>query len=296
MFKDRIIEAINTNKKIQIVANQSKVKLKDNVDMLDISNYQGVISYYPEELVITVKAGTKLSDLKEILAQNNQILAFEPPDYNNSSIGGSYALALSGSGAYFRGYLRDFVLGIKIIDGKGNELNFGGQMMKNVAGYDVARLLVGSRGRLALITEISFKVLPKVKEQTYMLEISNTAAIKLMNKMASSSLPLSACAYYQDKFYYRLYGDYKRQDAIKTDATIWQILNPLRPKLNANEFLQQTITTSTAKVETNTLAVDWCGVKRYILATKGIKTKKDKNIKIIEEKLKNVFDPYGIFI
>jgi glycolate oxidase FAD binding subunit len=121
---------------------------------LDMSNYEGVIEYYPEELVMTVKAGTTLATIEQVLAQQGQALTFSVDHYYShaDTIGAAYAI---GSPA-----LRDAVLGIKIIDGQGRLLNFGGQVMKNVAGYDVARLLVGSRGKLAVICEISFKVLP----------------------------------------------------------------------------------------------------------------------------------------
>ncbi|WXU00624.1 MAG: hypothetical protein Ctma_1350 [Catillopecten margaritatus gill symbiont] len=119
-----------------------------NSEWLD---YSGVIEYYPEELVITVKASTPIGEIKKQLAQNNQALTFYTKN-DSDSIGGVYA-----NGGQD---ISDSVLGIKIIDGTGEYLNFGGQVMKNVAGYDVARLLVGSKGRLAIITQISFKVLP----------------------------------------------------------------------------------------------------------------------------------------
>jgi glycolate oxidase FAD binding subunit len=121
-------------------------------------DYSGVIEYYPEELVITVKAGTPISEIKKILAKNNQVLTFYTDD--NKSIGSAYATG--------NAKLADSVLGVQLIDGRGDVLNFGGQVMKNVAGYDVSRLLVGSKGRLALITQISFKVMPI----TYVGELS----------------------------------------------------------------------------------------------------------------------------
>jgi glycolate oxidase FAD binding subunit len=119
---------------------------------LDMSNYEGVIEYYPEELVMTVKAGTTLATIEQVLAQQGQALTFPVSNNKTSTIGGAYAIG--------NPELRDAVLGVRIIDGQGRLLNFGGQVMKNVAGYDVARLLVGSRGKLAVICEISFKVLP----------------------------------------------------------------------------------------------------------------------------------------
>jgi len=137
---------------MQIVGNNSQLKSKQT-NTLAMAQYSGVIGYHPEELVMTVKAGTKISELSKILDHKDQALPFTVEECDNATIGGAYAI---GSPA-----LRDAVLGVKIIDGKGQILNFGGQVMKNVAGYDVTRLLVGSRGKLAVICEISFRVLPK---------------------------------------------------------------------------------------------------------------------------------------
>ena len=134
-----------------------------NTEWLD---YAGVVEYYLEELVMTVKAGTTIAELKKQLSKNNQSLTFYTKD-DNVSIGAVYA-----NGGQD---ISDSVLGVQIIDGNGEALNFGGQVMKNVAGYDVARLLVGSKGKLAVITQISFKVLPS----TYVGELS--APIKTDN-------------------------------------------------------------------------------------------------------------------
>ena len=131
----------------QLIKDSDQLTL--GTQMLD---YSGVVSYHPEELVMTVKAGTPIKEITQALAQNNQGLSFYVED-DSQSIGSAYAQGGS--------ELSDAVLGVKIIDGRGDLLNFGGQVMKNVAGYDVARLLVGSQGKLALITEISFKVMPR---------------------------------------------------------------------------------------------------------------------------------------
>ncbi|TEU19274.1 MAG: FAD-binding protein [Gammaproteobacteria bacterium] len=132
---------------LQTLVKQSS-SLHINAEWLD---YAGVVEYYPEELVMTVKAGTSIAELKKQLSKNNQSLTFYTKD-DNDSIGAVYA-----NGGQD---ISDSVLGVQIIDGDGEALNFGGQVMKNVAGYDVARLLVGSKGKLAVITQISFKVLP----------------------------------------------------------------------------------------------------------------------------------------
>ena len=131
---------------------QTLVRASDNLHInTEWLDYAGVVEYYPEELVITVKAGTSIKEIKKTLAKNSQSLTFFVSD-DKSSIGAVYA-----NGGQD---LSDAILGVQIIDGRAELLNFGGQVMKNVAGYDVARLLVGSKGQLALITQISFKVLP----------------------------------------------------------------------------------------------------------------------------------------
>jgi len=137
---------------LQITGNNSQLK-SSLTNTLTMSHYAGLIDYHPEELVMTVKAGTKISDISHILDAKDQALPFTVEASENATIGGAYAI---GSPA-----LRDAVLGVKLIDGKGQVLNFGGQVMKNVAGYDVTRMLVGSKGKLAVICEISFRVLPK---------------------------------------------------------------------------------------------------------------------------------------
>ena len=135
-----------------------------NSTLLD---YSGIVEYHAEELVMTVKAGTPIAQIKKQLKSNNQALSFYT-DNDDVSIGSVYA-----NGAQD---VSDSVLGVQIIDGTGELLNFGGQVMKNVAGYDVARLLVGSKGRLAMVTQISFKVMP----DTYVGKLN--ASVKLENK------------------------------------------------------------------------------------------------------------------
>lgn len=125
----------------------------NNPSYLSLANYAGIVEYFPEELVMTVKAGTTLNAIQQCLAENGQGMPFPIIDDEKATIGGAYAIG--------NALLRDAVLGIKIIDGQGRILSFGGQVMKNVAGYDVTRLLVGSQGKLAVICEISFKVLPR---------------------------------------------------------------------------------------------------------------------------------------
>ena len=130
-------------------------------DLLDTRSYAGIVSYEPTELVVTARCGTPLAEVETTLHENRQMLAFEPPHFGaGATFGGCIAAGLSGPRRAAAGALRDFVLGVKLVDGRGRVLSFGGQVMKNVAGYDVSRLMAGALGTLGVITEVSFKVLP----------------------------------------------------------------------------------------------------------------------------------------
>jgi len=175
---------------------------------LDVTGHRGVVSYEPTELVITARAGSPLAEIEALLAQHNQMLAFEPPYFGpNATLGGAIACGFSGPRRPYAGAARDFVLGVKIINGKGEILKFGGQVMKNVAGYDVSRLMVGSLGTLGVLLEISLKVLPKpAKEITLSFETPADKAIVAMNTWAGRPLPLSAACHTGDTLYIRLSG------------------------------------------------------------------------------------------
>jgi len=181
---------------------------KTKAEILDVSANSGVISYEPTELVITVRAGTTISEINEALATHNQILAFEPPCFATSATaGGMVACGLSGPRRPYVGAVRDFVLGLKCLNGKAEILNFGGQVMKNVAGYDVSRLMTGAMGTLGVLLEVSLKVLPKPDyELTLKGESDVATAIQLMNEWAGQSIPISATSFDDDNIFIRLSG------------------------------------------------------------------------------------------
>jgi glycolate oxidase FAD binding subunit len=131
-------------------------------DKLNVAEHQGIINYEPTELVITARAGIKIKIIEQILADNNQMLAFEPPAFgDNATLGGTIACNFSGPRRAYSGAARDSVLGTKIINGKAEVLSFGGEVMKNVAGYDISRLMAGAMGTLGVLLEVSLKVVPK---------------------------------------------------------------------------------------------------------------------------------------
>lgn len=198
-FEDQIKEAVQSKQVLRITGSGSKDWLGGPLkgSLLSTKDYQGVVSYQPDELVITVKAGTSLAEVEAILAEKNQQFAFEPPHFGkDATIGGMVCAGLAGPGRVSVGNLRDFVLGAKIMDGQGQIMNFGGTVMKNVAGYDVSRLMPASLGTLALLLDVSIKVLPKpAATATLTAQINQAEAIHLMNLLASQPWPLSASAW-----------------------------------------------------------------------------------------------------
>jgi len=180
----------------------------DEGEVLGTRKLTGIVDYQPKELVLTARAGTPLAEIEAALAEQNQMLAFEPPHFGGpATLGGSIAAGLSGPRRPYAGAARDFVLGVRMIDGTGQPLRFGGQVIKNVAGYDVSRLMVGALGTLGLITEVSLKVLPKpAAETTLQFELGEAAAIEKMNQWAGLPLPLSATSWHAGLLTVRLSG------------------------------------------------------------------------------------------
>ena len=195
-FREQIIEAAKQNQVLSIQGGNTKSWYGNpsQSSVLSTRTYQGVLDYQPEELVITACAGTPIAEIESILAKNNQILPFEPPHFgDNATFGGVIAAGLAGPARISAGNLRDFVLGTRLMDGRGEDLSFGGKVMKNVAGYDVSRLLPGSLGTLALLLEASVKVLPKpAATSSLRCRMGAANALKILNEWAGQPLPLNA--------------------------------------------------------------------------------------------------------
>ena len=198
-FREQILAAKKNQAPLSIEGGATKnwYGTPNNFSKLNTTTYRGILDYQPEELVITACAGTPLQEIEMALAQRNQVLAFEPPHFGDkATFGGAIAAGLAGPARISTGNLRDFVLGVRLLDGRGNDLSFGGKVMKNVAGYDISRLLPGSLGTLALLLEASVKVLPKpAASLTLRAMISQAPALKLLNQWAGQPLPLSASAW-----------------------------------------------------------------------------------------------------
>ncbi len=177
-------------------------------NILEMRHHVGVTDYDPSELAITVRAGTRLEDLEALLESKQQILAFEPPQFApNSTIGGVVAAGISGPRRAFSGSIRDAILGVDMINGDGKIVHFGGQVMKNVAGYDMSRLMVRSMGTLGVILSVSLRVLPKPeKEITVVIDASQEESLAYYKQWRMQHLPLTATVWYDDKLTVRLSG------------------------------------------------------------------------------------------
>ncbi len=186
--------------------------------VLDTGGYCGVVAYEPTELYVTARCGTRLAEVESVLAERGQMLAFEPPAQfgcglpenpgeSVATVGGAVAAGLAGPRRQQVGGVRDFILGVKLVDGSGRVLEFGGQVMKNVAGYDVSRLMAGSMGTLGLIAEVTLKVLPRPqRELSLAFEMGEAAALGALGRWAGQPLPLSASFWHEGRLVLRLSG------------------------------------------------------------------------------------------
>ena len=276
-------------------------------EILDTTGLTGITSYEPSELVVTVKAGTPLADLEAALAEKNQCLPFEPPHFEKlwgtaiepidilpkfaraqTTVGGMVAAGLSGPSRASSGGVKDFILGVNMVNGKGEELHFGGTVMKNVAGYDVSRLMAGSMGTLGLITEVSIKVLPVAPaEATLKFECSQTEAINMLNAWGAKPLPLNASCWTAENgigsLYVRLRGAVaaveaavkkmggELQNAASGNATVaadWQSLRNQNMdffKLQGDECLWRLSVPDTAQdLKLGETLVEWHGAQRWV--------------------------------
>ncbi len=175
---------------------------------LEVSGHRGIVRYQPQELILTVRSGTPLAEVEAALAEHGQMLPFEPPYFGpGATIGGTVACGLSGPRRPYSGALRDFILGVSCINGRGEILRFGGEVVKNVAGFDAARLMAGALGTLGVLLEVTFKVLPRPAcDLTLAFEMDAAKAIETLNRWAARPLPISAGSHHGGRLYLRLSG------------------------------------------------------------------------------------------
>lgn len=254
-------------------------------DLLDTRIHSGIVNYDPTELVITLKAGTTLKEAQLVLATRRQYLPFEPPMFGGeevATIGGAIAAGLSGPRRASVGALRDFVLGMRVMDGVGRELKFGGEVMKNVAGYDVSRLMAGSMGTLGVILDVSLKVLPvPMTEATLRIAADQARALELMNQWGGEALPISATCWIDDVLSVRLSGAepavraaQSRLGGVTVDEAqaqiFWKSLRDLQHNFFTCEETLWRLATPSITPElnwTNQALIEWGGAQRWFYST-----------------------------
>ncbi len=272
--------AAASGKKLSIVAGGSKSFVGRNVsgERLDVSGHCGILDYQPAELVLTVRAGTKLTEIAQCLEERQQMLPFEPPDFDGkATIGGTLACDMSGPARPWRGSVRDVTLGVTLINGRGQRLRFGGQVLKNVAGYDVSRLQAGAMGTLGVMTEITLRLLPTpAATATVFCEMDSRAAIKRMNELARLPLPISGAAWLGGSLYLRLEGAERAVTGAlgkvgpefqPGDESIWmRIREQSLTFFEGNASLWRFSVASNAghRIEDQSWLFDWGGAQRWL--------------------------------
>ena len=247
-------------------------------DILDTRAYSGIIDYEPTELVITARCGTPLPEIEAALAARNQMLAFEPPHFGEgATFGGAIASGLSGPRRATSGAVRDFVLGAVLMDGAGQVLTFGGQVMKNVAGYDVSRLLAGSMGTLGLMLQVSSKVLPRPRrEATLRFAMPEIDALRQLNAWGGMPLPVSASCWHDGMLTLRLSGASAAVDAALHDlggdlfpdcAPFWAGVREQQHSFFAGDtplWRLSVPSTTSALILPGTQLIEWGGALRWL--------------------------------
>jgi glycolate oxidase FAD binding subunit len=333
---ERVQSAFAQGEQLNILGNGTKAFMgrAQKGQAFETAGHNGIVSYNPAELVMIARSGTSIAEINNTLAESGQILPCESPLSGNATLGGVMACNQSGPARPWRGGIRDCVLGIRMINGKGEHLRFGGQVIKNVAGYDIARLQAGAMGSLGVLTEISFKVIPKpAAQQTVAVSLPAAEALDKMNAMLAQSLPLSGACWHEGKMYIRFSGANQavraavqtyKDDALSDDLEFWTHLGEktldffsqdkplwrfsIRP--TAQHFLPE-----------GDWLIDWAGAQRWLIGDYPIEELRefakasggqvelyrggDRNSEVMPQpdpatkllltRLKQSFDPKGIF-
>lgn len=336
-LQQQVHNAINAGTALAIRGSNSKHFLGRVADgeVLPLSEHRGMIEYDPRELVLTARAGTPLTEIESALAEAGQMLTFEPPHFGeHATLGGTIACGLSGPRRPYAGAARDAVLGCKLLNGKGELLRFGGQVMKNVAGYDVSRLMVGAYGTLGVLLEISLKVLPRPAVSfTLMHECLEAEAIKRMSQLLSQPVPVDAGCYYSGHCYIRLAGSEQAVrhaqkqlggEALEKSAPFWQALREHQLSFfqSSKPLYRVLVKPATPPLPIGgSWLLDWGGAQRWLVSDEPVAiiresvaaagghvsqfraSAQDKEVfqppsaplLNIHQRLKNSFDPHRIF-
>ncbi|OZG71929.1 glycolate oxidase subunit GlcE [Hahella sp. CCB-MM4] len=334
---DQVSAAKSTLQPLNIVGGGSKEFLGrvSEGQPLHMREHCGIVDYSPSELVMTARAGTPLVDLIDLLDQHHQMLAFEPPLYNGqATLGGTLATNSSGPSRPWRGAVRDSVLGIRLINGEGQHLRFGGVVMKNVAGYDLSRFQAGAMGSLGVITEVSFKVLPKpATEKTLTFELSQADAIQKLTQWQKQPKPISAAVWVDGVLSIRLSGAQRAVDGTsrqwggelmdEKEATLfWESIREQTHRFfhDSRPLWRFSVKSSLAATGDDAM-VDWGGAIRWVRREASLPNMVQQAIpmegqvslyrngdreaevfaplptpmKQLHQQIKRAMDPYGIF-
>jgi len=280
-LRDRVRDAVARRTPLRIRAGGTKdfYGNSNGGELLDPREYSGIVDYEPTELVVTVRSGTALLELEAALEAHRQFLPFEPPHFGpGATVGGAVAAGLAGPRRVAAGSIRDFVLGASLIDGRADLLSFGGRVMKNVAGYDMARTLAGSLGTLGVLVDISLKVLPQpVAEDTIAFEFDEATAIRRLNEWAGQPLPISGSAWHEGELRLRLSGARAAVESARKrlggrtidDAVRWW--NDLREQRHAffsgpGPVWRLAVPPTVPPLELGATMIEWNGGQRWIRA------------------------------
>ncbi|MGC2456860.1 MAG: glycolate oxidase subunit GlcE [Gallionellaceae bacterium] len=285
-LQQQVLDALQDATPLDITGGDSKSFLghTSHALQIDVGTHRGIVEYDPRELVLTARGGTTLEEIEAALAAAGQMLAFEPPHFGASAtLGGTIACGLSGPRRPYSGSARDFVLGCKLLNGRGEILRFGGQVMKNVAGYDVSRLMAGAYGTLGILLEISLKVLPRPAASiTLAHECSPAEAIESMSDLLSKPYPVDAACYHGDLCYLRISGSEQAVREARTKIpgemvpeaeTFWRALREHElPFFRHRSTLYRVMVkpaTPPLSIEGSWL-LDWGGAQRWLYSDEDI--------------------------
>jgi glycolate oxidase FAD binding subunit len=321
---DAVLSARSEGRSVDIIGSGSKEFLVRTPErepagrLLSTSEHTGIIDYRPDELVVTARTGTRLKDLRQTLAREGQMLPFEAPEFRGlGTLGGAVAAGLAGPGRPWRGAVRDSVLGVVMINGLGERLTFGGQVMKNVAGFDVSRLQAGAFGMFGVLLEVSLKVLPLPQsEETRVLELGAASALTRLLAWSRRPVPVSATAWHAGRLHVRLSGAAPAvQNAAAEiggetdDGGFWVGLRDhALPFFRAGETACRAAAPAAALLDADQL-VEWNGARRWTRAKRepfqpfgaGYARHRcrdaggDAVLAKYQQRLKQAFDPDGIF-
>lgn len=253
---------------------------REDALQLDMTAHNGIIDYQPTELTLQARSGTPVAEIEKALAEKNQRL---PTDFlcfkAQSTLGGAVAIGLTGCSRPFRGAIRDHVLGVTLVNGQAETIKGGGQVMKNVAGYDISRLMAGSYGTLGVMLDVTLKVLPRSERiDTRVFEMEENAALQHMNELAGKPLPIAAAIYLDGSLYLRLEGSEAGVahaisriggETLEQSAGFWQSINNHSHSFfdDAQSLWRIVVPTTTAKLELESdhqALIDWCGGQRWL--------------------------------